>query len=330
MTPEAESKHAFPESSPSAPAETGGPSSAAASPYPGPPARHPRTPASGTPGARPQTENLLTAGPIGPRDLATLPADLPAEYRPEGARRAVLLLHGYTGSPLDMRYLANRLAAAGFAVSLPRMPGAGTEIADLSRTNRRDWRRRVYDSWLDLRAEFDDITIVGYSMGGLLALDLAAVVRPQALILLAPAVETVAGIIPLTPLLIPFNRLIPEIPTNWKPENEENNDARAHGFRYWVHRDLRSLAQFARLQAEVRRKLPKVNAPVYLASSDDDGTAATAPSRKTLKKRLPNGLAGTLDLTGCRHDVPQGVHKKQVADTVLEWLKAGGPTEKTP
>jgi carboxylesterase len=262
-----------------------------------------------------------SSDPIGPRDLATLPAALPAEYRPEGADRAVLVLHGYTGSPLDMRYLAERLAGAGFAVFLPRLPGAGTEMDDLSRTNRRDWRRRTYDAWLDLRAEFDDISVVGYSMGGLLALDLAAEMRPGALALLAPAVETVAGIIPYTPLLVPFARIIPQVGTEWDPEAAENDDVRAHGLRYWVRRDLLSLAQFARLQAEVRRKLPRVEAPVYVVSSDDDGTADSERSLKTLEERLPRGIAGTLPLSGCRHDVPQGAFREQVADRVIAWLE---------
>ena len=315
---------------PDAPTVAAAPESAAGRPLPGPPARHPRTAAAASPGAEAASTDAggpsgvgerPTTAPIGPRDLATLPAALPFEHRPDSARRAVLVLHGYTGSPLDLRYLAGRLADAGFAVSLPRLPGAGTEMNDLSRTGRRDWRRRVYDAWLDLRAEYDDIAVVGYSMGGLLALDLATIVRPQALVLLAPAVETVARAIPYAPLLAPFTRLIPEIGTDWDPDREENPDARAHGRRYWVRRDLRSLAQFARLQAEVRRKLRSVEAPVYVASSDDDGTAATEASLATLGRRLPRKIEGTLSLTGCRHDVPQGIHKERVAEAVIGWLE---------
>ena len=121
-----------------------------------------------------------------------------------------------------MRYLAERLAQAGAGVSVPRLPGAGTEMEDLAVSSRRDWRRRVYDAWLDLRSRYETASIVGYSMGGILALDLAGRVKTEKLTLIAPALYTVSPIVRYTPLIRPFARLIGEIPTDWQPKDEDD------------------------------------------------------------------------------------------------------------
>ena len=57
----------------------------------------------------------------------------------EGGRDGVLVLHGFTGNPQSMRGLAESLAAAGFAVELPLLPGHGTSVDDMLPTRWDDW-----------------------------------------------------------------------------------------------------------------------------------------------------------------------------------------------
>jgi len=40
----------------------------------------------------------------------------------------LLLLHGFTGNPITMRSLTDAFVAAGFTVSVPRLPGHGTTV----------------------------------------------------------------------------------------------------------------------------------------------------------------------------------------------------------
>lgn len=250
----------------------------------------------------------------------TLPAALPFEIHPENAETAVLCLHGYTGRPGDLKYLAGRLASAGFAVSVPRLPGAGTDMTDLSTTNRRDWKRRAYDSWLDLRSRYSRISVIGYSMGGLLALDLAAKADIERLVLLAPALITSHKLMKLTPLLSPFSAILPEIKTAWKPEANDDEETLEHGRRYWTRRDLKSAAQLIRLISETKRKLRGISIPVLCMVSTGDKSVPVEVA-ELLEQRLPGRLSRKVILENCGHDLPQGADRQELADITIDWLK---------
>ena len=107
-----------------------------------------------------------------------------------GASTGVLVVHGFTGTPASVRGVAEAIAAAGFDVELPRLPGHGTTIDDMLTTDWGAWSgevARVYDA---LSARVSTVVLVGQSMGGTLALS-AALERP------------VAGIVCINPLTRP-------------------------------------------------------------------------------------------------------------------------------
>ena len=91
-----------------------------------------------------------------------------------GGRNGVLVLHGFTGSPQSMRPLAAAFAGAGFAVELPRLPGHGTSIDDMCGTTWSDWSAHAEDAYLSLAARCESVVVAGLSMGGTLAVWLAA------------------------------------------------------------------------------------------------------------------------------------------------------------
>lgn len=250
----------------------------------------------------------------------TLPVALPFEIHPENARTAVLCLHGYTGCPGDLKYLAGRLSSAGVAVSVPRLPGAGTDLSDLSTTNRRDWKRRTYDAWLDLRSRYSRISVIGYSMGGLLALDLAGKVDMEKLVLLAPALQTTHRLMKLSPLIALFSGILPELKTGWKPEADDDEQTREYGRRYWMRRDLKSAAQLTRLSSEAKRKIKAIRIPVLCMVSTGD-KSVPAEVAEILEQKLTNGLSRRVTLENCGHDLPQGADRNKVADIAIEWLK---------
>ena len=86
----------------------------------------------------------------------------------------VLLVHGFTSTPQSMRPWAEHLEAAGFAVSLPRLPGHGTHWKELNQTAWTDWYAHADAAFAVLRARCDRVFIAGLSMGGALGLRLAS------------------------------------------------------------------------------------------------------------------------------------------------------------
>jgi carboxylesterase len=91
-----------------------------------------------------------------------------------GDARGVLLLHGLSGTPYDMRFVGERLSARGFTVVGPTMAGHGGTADDLAATGWRDWVRVAGERLTELRARCAKVAIVGQSMGGLCALHLVA------------------------------------------------------------------------------------------------------------------------------------------------------------
>jgi carboxylesterase len=105
----------------------------------------------------------------------------------------VVVLHGFTGSPQSMRPLASALAAAGFSVELPLLPGHGTSVEDMIPTGWNDWCRAADAAFEQVAERTEQVFVAGLSMGGSLAIWLAEG-HPEiaGLVLVNPLVEPAA------------------------------------------------------------------------------------------------------------------------------------------
>ncbi|MEW5945047.1 MAG: alpha/beta fold hydrolase [bacterium] len=91
----------------------------------------------------------------------------------EGGEKGCLLLHGFTGTPREMRPLGEYLAGRGLTVSGPRIAGHCTTPADLAKTTWRDWYRSAVEALARLRERCARVFVAGLSMGGLQTLHIA-------------------------------------------------------------------------------------------------------------------------------------------------------------
>lgn len=98
----------------------------------------------------------------------------------------IVVSHGFTGNPTAMRPLGEALAARGFAVEVIRLPGHGTHWRDMLTTRYGDWRWEMDRALSELASRGKRVVLVGLSMGGTIALDIACA-RP----------EMVAGVVPI-------------------------------------------------------------------------------------------------------------------------------------
>jgi carboxylesterase len=101
-----------------------------------------------------------------------LPGAEPGSWN--GDNTGVLVLHGFIGNPQSMRPLAEAAAAAGFTVEMPLLPGHGTAVEDMLSTEWSDYRDTAAAAFDDLAARTDKTFVAGLSMGGTLAIWLAA------------------------------------------------------------------------------------------------------------------------------------------------------------
>ena len=97
-----------------------------------------------------------------------------SSYFLNGNRNGVLLIHGLTGTPNEMRIIAKGLNQAGFTVYAMQLAGHCGDEADLCRTTWQDWYQSVQQAADFLKQHVDHLFVAGLSMGALLSLKLAA------------------------------------------------------------------------------------------------------------------------------------------------------------
>ncbi len=99
---------------------------------------------------------------------------------------AVLFIHGWTSTPREMRFVAEKVAAQGFMSSGLLLPGHGRTLRALKGTHFSDYLRHCEEAFGELALKHDKVSVIGLSLGGLLALHLAARRKVANLVLYAP------------------------------------------------------------------------------------------------------------------------------------------------
>ncbi|HLQ81979.1 MAG TPA: alpha/beta fold hydrolase [Bacillota bacterium] len=183
-----------------------------------------------------------------------VPADGPV-------RGAVVLSHGFTGSPFSLRGWGEQLVAAGYEVSVPRLAGHGTTWQEMNRTDWTDWYGTVEAEVLRLSERHDRVGVGALSMGGSLALRIAQQHpdRVTGLALVNPSVGSADPKMRFVPLLSRFVPSIEGIADDIaKPDVTE---------RAYPRTPLRAVASMMRLWRTVRADLDQVRCPILLFRS---------------------------------------------------------------
>ncbi|MFI6155679.1 alpha/beta hydrolase [Kitasatospora sp. NPDC051170] len=199
-------------------------------------------------------------------------------YRHRGSAVGVLLCHGFTGSPASLRPWAEELAAAGYTVSLPLLPGHGTRWQDMQVTRWEDWYAEVERELLELTRTCERVFVCALSMGGALALRLAAVHGPKVagLVLVNPSVRSDT---PASVLLPVLRHLVPSLPGI--ADDISRQGVSEHGY---DRTPLHAAWSLSRLWKEVQARLPEVTQPVLLFHSPQDHVVSPANSELVLAR----------------------------------------------
>ncbi len=253
--------------------------------------------------------------------LSRIPAsttvrDLGRRIELRGGKKAVLLLHGWTGWPGRLAPLAERLHEAGYTVVVPRLPGHGTSMRDMLETDASVWLRRAIDEYLDLSAQYPGAYVAGTSMGAILATIVAARFDVPRVALLAPAFRNTNRSIVLAPLL---RRIIPRVRGDWREDHETDPRAREMGREYATYHYTAMAAEMLRMQRIGRRVLPALRAETLVVVSRSDQTVPLEVV-ELIARRSSAARLETVVVDRSNHHLAEHVDREIVAEAVVHWF----------
>jgi carboxylesterase len=234
-----------------------------------------------------------------------------------GDKTGCLLVHGFTGTPKEMRWLGEDLARRGRTVLAVRLAGHATRPQDMARARWQDWLANLEDGWHILSGCTQRIFIIGLSMGGVLALRFASQ-------------YPLAGVAALSaPHHLPEDWRLPHIialsmvqprtakgPPDWHDPEAE----RVH-VSYPAY-PTRSLAELRDLLAEMRAKLPQVTAPALLVySRDDSGVRAEDGHAELIHNALGSPQKSLVWIEGSGHVITRDAARQTVFQAVAEFVE---------
>jgi carboxylesterase len=234
----------------------------------------------------------------------------------EGNDVGCLLIHGFTGTPQNVRPLADYLARRGLAVAAPRMPGHGTTAADLDSTGPEDWLAAAEEALAELRSRCSTVFVAGISMGGTITLELARRHSdlPGIVVMAAPVMPLEA----LEPIVNDPDRPA-SIPAPWATVGVLTEDVAVGGIAY-LEMPLGALERGMQLMTQVREALGDVTAPTLLIYGDADQIVDKANGPFVLGQ-IGSANKRLLALSDSSHEVTLDVDRERVMVEVYDFIR---------
>lgn len=239
-----------------------------------------------------------------------------------GSSTGVLLTHGFTGTPKEMRWMGETLHREhGFTCLGVRLAGHATRPEDMLRSSYRDWLLSVEEGWNLLSGMTRRIYLAGLSMGGVLSLTLAAHLPAAGVI----AMATPYGLpddwrLNYTKLLSLFQPNLPKINANADSGWFDQEAMREHVS--YPFNPTRSVGQLNQLLKVMRAALPQVTAPALLIYSRDDLylPLGSLPSQEYIYNHISSSRKEKLVIEGSGHVLTRDAQRKTVFKAAAEFI----------
>lgn len=247
--------------------------------------------------------------------------------------RAVMLFHGLTGSPYELKKYAKYLFDKGFDVYCYCLPGHGDHKIDIYSVKEKDWRDFANSRYKELRGLYADFFVGGLCLGAVIALDLASQNKDiTGLICLSATLFLDGWTIPWYNFLMPiglytilrYYYTFPERePYGIKNERARNTISKLMG-KSDVGMDnypLSSVYELLMLSKRVRKNIRKVFAPVLIVHSLEDDLVSTK-SAKFILKNASSLYKEYVELKDSYHLVLYDNEKEKVYNKTIEFIDA--------
>jgi carboxylesterase len=240
-------------------------------------------------------------------------------FTADGGPVGVVVSHGFTGTPQSMRPWAQELAAAGFAVELPLLPGHGTSWQEMNRTRWPDWYGAVERAFDRLRDRCDQVYVAGLSMGGTLVLRLAEQ-RGQQVAGVIVVNPSLASTRPAVKYALPvLQRFVPSLAGIGSDIAKPGVTELAYD-----RTPLKALHSLSQLWRSTRADLGRITAPVLLFRSETDHVVEPLSGR-LLRESTNAGLVEERVLAGSYHVATLDHDAPEIFAGSIDWIKNRSP-----
>lgn len=242
---------------------------------------------------------------------------------PRRGRQAVLLLHGGGDTPQTLRYLAEHLHERGYCVRAPLLPGHGRTLADFaspSQANSEAWLAASRAEYERLRKSHEWVAIVGLSMGGAIAVRLAAERDDiPVMVLIAPYLGMPPHVRRAARLAHVWGAFRPYVSsTEGRSIHDPREQARSLAYGFFTPAALRALAATVH---SARQALPLVSTPTLVINSRQDNRIPV-PVAEEAFARLGAPEKAMRWVEGAGHVITVDYGRDTVFGEVSAWLAA--------
>jgi carboxylesterase len=252
-----------------------------------------------------------------------IPTTEPFLFMGDSSKPACLLIHGFTGTPKEMRWMGEYLNKQGHTCLGIRLAGHGTQPEAMVRSRRIDWSASVEDGYHLLYNITDNIFLVGLSMGGILSLYMSSQLKVKGVIAMSTPsclpTDYPIWLLKLVSLFMRYRAKTKEPPGSGWFDKTAYQDHIAYG-----KNPVRSTAELKRLILEMHAALPKVKVPVLLMHSKDE-KYILPDNMESIYTGLVNAPERTkLYITGSGHVLPRDASREQVFRAAVEFIQRAG------
>lgn len=237
----------------------------------------------------------------------------PQPFYFEGNEIGVLLIHGFTGSPVEMYPMGEYLAGRGLTVLGVQLAGHGRTPEEMAQTGWRDWVASAQEGLERLRAGREQVYVVGYSLGGIITLHLASRSPMDGAVLLATPLYLSDWRLNLVPLMKPLIRFFPMGgPESPDPVVKE---------RFWCYDrvPLRCVDELRHFVRRTRRELPQVQVPLLIVQGDlDQSVPPDCPQE--IYDRTASTDKAILRFANSTHSLPADRDREEVWQRTCEFI----------
>jgi carboxylesterase len=249
-----------------------------------------------------------------------IPTAEPFFFLGDASKPACLLIHGFTGTPKEMRWMGEFLNRKGYTCLGIRLAGHATDPEDMIRSRWTDWVASVEDGYQLLRGVTPDIFLVGLSMGGVLSLLMSTRLRVKGVV----AMSTPARL--PTDYPIWFLELISHV-VRYRPKSKEApgsgwfDKAAYKEHVAYPQNPVRSTAELKKLILAMQAALPKVTVPVLLMHSKDEKYILPEDAEEIYADLVNSADKTKLYITGSGHVISRDASREQVFQSALAFIQ---------